>query len=179
MTLIIGVRCRNGCLVIADRRCHVTTAGIRTFEDNFTKAVHHGDYIVYNHGYNQIGEADWKLRVNELSPDPASPIYAEVLSEMAAKPDQHAAYVFMNKTTLLEISIRVGAGIRLTDHMPMDRIVSGDGDKYVRLTLLADLPQAPCRVVRPKLVSTFQAAHARMRRAAGTEFSETYEVLRI
>jgi hypothetical protein len=179
MSLIIGVRCKNGCLVIADRRTHIKTNGTHSFRDDYTKVLLQGGYLVYNHGYNRIADADWKHRVTDLSPDPANPVYAEILKEMATKADKHAAYVFMNMDTLLEIIIRVGSGITKTDHMPKDRIVSGSGDKYVKLTLLTDLPKANCGIVRPKLVSTFKAAHDRMKQAGGIEFSENHDIVRI
>ncbi|MCW4050917.1 MAG: hypothetical protein NWE89_14405 [Candidatus Bathyarchaeota archaeon] len=39
MSLIIGVRCKNGCLVIADRRTHIKSNGTETYQDNFDKVL--------------------------------------------------------------------------------------------------------------------------------------------
>jgi len=55
MSLIIGVRCKDGCLVIADIRNTIRntikTDGIITFKDNFEKVVKQDNYLLYNHGY--------------------------------------------------------------------------------------------------------------------------------
>ena len=51
MSLIIGVRCKDGCLVIADIRNTIKTDGIITFKDNFEKVVKQDNYLLYNHGY--------------------------------------------------------------------------------------------------------------------------------
>jgi hypothetical protein len=179
MSLIIGVRCKNGCLVIADRRTHIKSNGTQTYQDDFHKVLLHNDYLVYNHGYNRIGDNDWKLRVRDLTPDVTNPVYAEILKEMESKPDKRAAYVFMNMTTLLEITICVGIGITPTDHMPNDRIVSGSGDKYVDLQLLTNLHKVNCDMVRPKLIRTFKRAHRKMTLLSGSEFSKEYDILRI
>ena len=39
MSLIIGIRCKNGCLVIADRRNHIKSNGVETHQDDFDKVV--------------------------------------------------------------------------------------------------------------------------------------------
>jgi hypothetical protein len=176
MSLIIGVRCKGGCLLIADRRNHIWTNGVATYRDDFRKVLAFNGYLVYNHGYNRIGNADWKLRHGELTPDKDNPVYGEILAEMASKPDKAAFYVFLNRTELHEIGIRVGAGVSYIDHLPHDRIVSGTGEKYVDLQLLVNLQKANCSTVRPKLRRTFQAAHNRMKSLSGTEFSEQYGI---
>jgi len=95
MSLIIGLRCKNGCLVIADRRNHIKCGGTQSHRDDFHKVVGHDGYLVWNHGYNRIGNHDWKLRASELTPNPANPVFAEVQEEMKTKPDRKAFYVFM------------------------------------------------------------------------------------
>jgi hypothetical protein len=179
MSLIIGVRCKDGCLVIADRRNHIWTNGVITYRDDFRKVLQFDNYLVYNHGYNRIDNADWKLRHGELTPDKNNPVYGEILKEMATKPDKAAFYVFMNRTELHEIAIRVGAGITCINHLPNDRIMSGTGEKYVDLQLLVNLHKAKCSKVRPKLKRTFQAAHKRMKLLAGREFSEQHDIEQI
>jgi len=46
MSLVIGVRCKDGCLVIADKRTHLWTDGVETYRDDFHKVVHSGDYLL-------------------------------------------------------------------------------------------------------------------------------------
>ncbi len=181
MSLIIGIRCKNGCLIISDRRTHIKESGIERYEDDFQKVLLHNNYLVYNHGYNRIGEKDWKQRVMELSPDVNNVQYTEILNEMKSKSDRKASYVFMNMTALLEISICVDGGVTLTDHMPKDRIVSGSGDKYVDrdLPLLTDLGKKNCGVVRSNLKRTFEIAHAKMKLLSGREFSTEHDIMRI
>src|SRR3972149_10704697 len=111
MSLIIGVRCKDGCLVISDRRTHIKCDGIECHRDDFRKLVTHDGYLIYNHGYNQIGNQDWKLRVSELTPAPANPVYAEIQREMTTKPDRKAFYVFMNSKALLEVIVCADTGI--------------------------------------------------------------------
>ena len=82
MSLIIGARCKDGCLVIADRRNHIWTNGVITYRDDFRKVLQFDNYLVYNHGYNRIDNADWKLRHGELTPDKSNPVYGEILKEM-------------------------------------------------------------------------------------------------
>jgi len=176
MSLIIGVRCKDGCLAIADRRTHIWTNGVTTYRDDFRKVVQFGNYLLYNHGYNRIGDADWKLRHGELTPDKDNPVYAEILNEMATKPDKAALYVFLNRTELHEIVVRVGAGVSYVNHLPNDCIVSGTGGKYVDLQLLINLQRAQCSKVRPKLKRTFKAAHKRMKFLSGTEFSKEFDI---
>jgi hypothetical protein len=179
MSLIIGVRCKNGCLIIADRRTHIKCGGTESHRDDFHKVVEHDGYLVYNHGYNRIGNQDWKLRVSELTPDSTNPVYAEIQEEMIAKPDRKAFYVFMNMTTLLEVVICADTGITLKDHMPNDRIVSGTGEQYVALTLLTDLQQKKCESVRKALEQTFKLAHSKMKEQGDKEFSEEYDITRL
>ena len=96
MTLIIAVRCRNGCMVTADKRTRMKCGGSTSYRDDFEKVVKTANYLIFNHGYNQIDDNDWKLKVNALTPDIANPIYARVLNEMTSKADKKAFYVFMN-----------------------------------------------------------------------------------
>ena len=148
-------------------------------EDNFGKVLIVNGRIVWNHGYNQIGEKDWKLRAGDLTPDKNNPIYSEILAEMQTKPDKMAAYVFMSMSELVEIAVIVGEGIKSTNHMPHDRIASGDGDKYVKLQLLTDLKHAECGKVRVTLERTFKAAYREMKRQGGTEFSENFDFVKL
>ena len=179
MSLIIGVRCKNGCLIIADRRTHIKCDGTESYRDDFDKVVEHDGYLVYNHGYNRIGDQDWKLRVSELTPDPTNPVYAEIQKEMTAKPDRKAFYVFMNMMALLEVVVCVDTGITLKDHMPNDRIVSGTGEQYATLTLLTDLQQKTCGSVRKTLERTFEPARSKMKTHDGKEFSEEHGITRL
>ena len=179
MSLIIGVRCNNGCLVIADRRTHIKCDATESHRDDFHKVLVHDSCLVYNHGYNRIGDQDWKLRVSELTTDSANPIYAKIQHEMSAKPDRKAFYVFMNMTTLLEVIVCADTGISLRDHMPNDRIVSGTGEQYVRMTFLTDLQRKKCGSVRKALERTFKFAHGRMKKNCGNEFSEVHDITRL
>ena len=172
MSLIIGVRCKNGCLVIADRRTHIKCGGTQSHRDDFHKVVKQDGYLVWNHGYNRIGDQDWKLLASQLTPDPTSPVFAEIQNEMKTKSDRKASYVFMNMTTLSEVIVCADTGITLKDHMPNDRIVSGSGDKYVALTFLTNLPKKSCGDVRKPVERTFKSAHAKMTNQGGMEFSE-------
>ena len=128
MSLIIGVRCKDGCLVIADYRNRIESNGIITYEDNFEKVVKHDKYLLYNHGYNRIRDKDWKLRWQDLTPDDSNPIYKDILSEMKSKPDKSAFYVFINKDMLYEIEIKVVNGVKRIDHLPNgDQNAQADG----------------------------------------------------
>jgi hypothetical protein len=169
----------HGCLVIADRRTHITQGGKEFYRDDFKKIVIVENRILYNHGYNRIDNKDWKLNAHELTPDIANPVYARVLAEMATKPDKIAGYVFMSMGELLEITVRVGKGVTIHDHWPHDRIVSGSGDKYVDLGELVDLNQMKYREVRAKLQSTFLKAHDKMMEAGGIDFSNVSDTKRI
>jgi hypothetical protein len=179
MSLIIAVRCKNGCLVIADRRTHIKCGGTQSHRDNFLKVLKQDGYLVWNHGYNRIGDQDWKLRASEITPDPANPVFAKIQHEMETKPDRKASYVFMNMTTLSEVIVCADTGITLKDHMPNDRIVSGSGDKYVALTLLTDLPKKKCGDVQKPLELTFMSAHAKMTKQGGIEFSQDHDITRL
>ena len=46
MSLIIGVKCKDGCLVIADCRNRINKDGVITYEDNFEKIVIHNGYLI-------------------------------------------------------------------------------------------------------------------------------------
>ena len=179
MTLIIGARCTNGCLVLADRRCFRTFDGVETYRDNFHKVVVHDDCLVYNNGYNQIMGKDWKRRVRDLTPDPANPVYKEILKEMKSKSYKEAWYVFMNMTTFCEIAIGVGQGIKAINHMPNRWIRSGSGKDYVDTGALVDLEQLNCGEVRPRLINTFKWAHYKMKATGGRQFSKEYDILRL
>ncbi|NEX17103.1 MAG: hypothetical protein C1943_10840 [Halochromatium sp.] len=179
MSLIIGVRCLNGCLAIADRRTHIRFGNRRLYRDDFTKIIKRMDHLVWNHGYNRIGNQDWKQRASELSPDAANPIFAEIRREMMSKADRRAYYVFMNMTTLLEVMICARTGVTMRDHMPHDRILSGSGSKYVSLRLLADLAYQSSAHVQGPLVETFKTAHAQMMRRHGIELSEMFDLARL
>jgi hypothetical protein len=176
MSLIIGVRCKDGCLVIADRRSHIQTGEISSYTDDFHKIVRYGRYLVYNHGYNRIGDRDWKPRHADLTPSSRNPIYAELLAEMANKPDKAAFYVFINGHEIHEIEVRVGSGVRQINHSRDDRIVSGTGVKYVTLGRLVNLQKSKCSVVSRRLRHTFEDAHRRMVAKSGTEFSREFDM---
>lgn len=179
MTLIIGVRCKNGCLVISDRRTHIKFQGTESYRDDFHKVMEHDGYLVYNHGYNRIGDQDWKLCVSKLTPDPTNPIYTKIQEEMAAKNNRKAFYVFMNMITLFEVMVDADTGITSQNHLPNDRIVSGTGNQYVDLTFLRGLQKKKCRSVRNNLKKTFRLAHCSMKKQAGREFSEEYDITQL
>lgn len=82
----------------ADRRYHVRTGETISYQDDFRKVIRCGRYLVCNHGYNRIGDQDWKLRQAALTARSGNPLYAELLAEMANKPDKAAFYVFINGT---------------------------------------------------------------------------------
>ena len=172
MSLIIGVRCKDGCLVVADYRNRIETEGIVSFEDNFEKVVKQDDYLLYNCGYNRIEDEDWKLRCKELTPDDSNPIYEDILREMKLKSDKSALYVFISKDILYEIVVRVGRGVEGIDHLPNDRIVSGTGGKYIDdqkdLKLLENLWKRKCGKVYSSLRETFKHAYFRMSFASGS-----------
>jgi len=177
MSLIIGVRCKDGCLVIADIRNTIKTDGIITFEDNFEKVVKHDNYLLYNHGYNRIQHNDWKLQCQDLTPDDSNPVYADILSEMNFKPDKSAFYVFISKDMMYEIAIEVENGVKRIDHLPNDRIVSGLGSKYVvDLNLLENLRKRKCKKVYKGLINTFKKAYSRMSFVSGNEFSKQHKI---
>ena len=180
MSLIIGVRCKDGCLVIADYRNRIESNGIITYEDNFEKVVKHDDYLLYNHGYNRIKDEDWKLRCQDLTPDDSNPIYEQILSEMKLKSDKSAFYVFISKDVLYEIAVEVGTGVKRIDHLPSDRIVSGTGDKYVAdLKLLENLRKRKCKKVYNSLRETFKQSYLRMSFRSGNEFSKKYKIYQL
>ena len=176
MTLIVGVRCKDACLVIADRRTHLKSGGRNGHRDDFHKVVKHDGFLVYNHGYNRIGDHDWKLRVSDLTADASNRVYSEIQEEMRRKPDRKAFYVFMNMATLVEIVICADTGITVKDHMPNDRIVSGSGGKYVSLALLSHLRHRSAGDVRKSLEQTFKAAHDKMTVQGGNALSEEFDV---
>jgi len=176
MSLIIGVRCKDGCLLIADYRNRINKNGVITYEDNFEKVVIHNGYLIYNHGYNRIKDEDWKNRYKDLTPDDSNPIYKEILDEMSHKPDKKASYVFLNKIHLHEITIEVGRGVTYANHLQNDRIVSGTGEKYVDLKLLVNLRKQKCKKVHTKLKATFENAYYRMKYLSGNEFSEKHNI---
>jgi hypothetical protein len=177
MSLIIGVRCKDGCLAIADFRNRIDTDGIIKFEDNFEKVVKHDDYLLYNHGYNRIQDNDWKLRWQDLTPYGSNPVYKDILSEMRFKPDKSAFYVFISKDRLSEISIDVKNGVKRIDHLPNDRIVSGSGSKYVvDLNLLENLRKRKCKKVYKGLRNTFKKAYSLMSFGSGNEFSKQHKI---
>lgn len=174
MSLIIGVRCKDGCLVISDYRNRIDINGVITYEDNFEKTVIHNDYIIYNHGYNRIEDKDWKIKYESLTSNTNSPIYKQILDEINYKSDKKAFYVFINRDELHEISIVVGQGVSYKNHLPHDRIVSGTGEKYVDLKLLINLRKQKCKKACDKLRTTFKNAYDRMKLMSGNEFSEKY-----
>jgi hypothetical protein len=177
MSLIIGVRCKDGCLVIADLRNIIKTDGIITFEDNFEKVMKCDNYLLYNHGYNRIQNNDWKLRWQDLTPDDSNPVYEVILNEMMSKPDKSAYYVFISKNMLCEISIEVENGIKRIDYLPDDRIVSGSGKKYViNLNMLENLKKRKCKKVYKSLIDTFKKAYIRMNLIPMNEFSKQYKI---
>lgn len=176
MSLIIGLICKDGCLVIADTRSHIKANGTLTYDDTFEKVVFNKGHIVYNHGYNRIYDNDWKLCRDQLVPDKNKSIYRELATEMKQKEDKTAFYVFMNKKTMCEIKISATGEITLTDHLQddHDRIVSGTGAKYVDLGLLTDLKKKKCKKVIPLLKKTFLNAHEKMVKSGGNEFCKNY-----
>ena len=177
MSLIIGVRCKDGCLVIADIRNTIKTDGMITFEDNYEKVVKHDDYLLYNHGYNRIQDNDWKFRWQDLTPDDSNPIYEDILSEMRFKSDKSAFYVFISKNMMYEIAIEIESGVKRIDHLPNDRIVSGSGSKYVvELNLLENLQKRKCKKVYKGLINTFNKAYSCMSFASGNEFSKQHKI---
>jgi len=176
MSLIIGVRCKNGCLVIADRRSHIWTGEARSHRDDFRKIVRQGRYLVYNHGYNRISDQDWKLRQADLTPSVHNPVYAEILTEMVNKPDKAAFYVFINGHEIHEIAVSVGSGVKYSNLSRDDRLVSGTGAKHVQLGRLADLQKSKCVVVKRRLRHTFEDAHRRMVAKRGSEFSKEFDI---
>jgi len=177
MSLVIGVRCKNGCSVIADLRNTIKEDGKIIYEDNFEKVVKCDDYLLYNHGYNRIENVDWKQRWQDLTPDDSNPVYKDLLDEMKTKPDKSAYYVFISKNMLYEVAIKVKDGVRITDFLPDDRIVSGNGSKYVDTKkLLENLSKRKCNKVFKNLKQTFNNAYARMSYLSGREFSKRYKV---
>ncbi len=176
MTLIIGVRCKDGCLVIADRRTQIRAGDVTLFIDDFHKIVRQDRYLVYNHGYNRIGDQDWKLRQADLTPGIRNPVYAEILAEMASKPDKEALYVFINGHEIHEIAIRIGSKVKHSNLSHLNQVVSGTGKKYVLLDRLVDLQESKCSVVKRRLRHTFEDAHTRMRTKQGTEFSREFDM---
>jgi hypothetical protein len=176
MTLIIGVRCKDDCHVIADRRTLIKCSGINSHRDDFHKVVQHDGFLVYNHGYNRIGDHDWKRRVSDLTADPANRVYSEIQKEMGRKPDRKAFYVFINMAALIEIIVCADTGITVKDHMPNERIVSGTGAKYVSLALLTDLQKKRAVDVRGLLEQTFRTAHGNMMAQGGNELSKEFDV---
>jgi hypothetical protein len=177
MSLIIGVRCKDGCLVIADMRNTIKANGIITFEDNFEKVVKHDNCLLYNHGYNRIQDDDWKLRCQDLTPDDSNPVYEGILNETMFKLDKSAFFVFISNNMLCEIAIEVENGIRRIDHLPNDRIVSGSGKKYVvDLKLLENLQKRKCKKVYKSLINIFKKAYLRLSFASGNEFSKQYKI---
>jgi hypothetical protein len=179
MTLIIGARCKNGCLVIADKRSHETQNGVKTFRDDFSKVVLVNGWIIYNHGYNRINDEDWKLSAQSLTPDVSNPVYRRVMNEMNLKIDKKAFYVFMNMTELFEITVEVGEPISLHNHMPNDKIVSGNGSKYADISALENLHKKKCSAVRNCMEKTFLLAHYKLKLLNGHEFSKVYEIMRL
>jgi hypothetical protein len=98
---------------------------------------------------------------------------------MRAKPDKKAAYVFVSQSELVEITVRVREGITKRNHMPHDRIKSGDGSKYADLRLLTDLNNKQCGDVRSTLEKIFKAAFREMNRQGGDEFSESFDIQKL
>lgn len=176
MSLIIGLRCKDGCLVIGDNRSHIKTNGVLTYDDTFEKVILNKGYIVYNHGYNRIYNNDWKLCRDQLIPDKDNPIYQAIAMEMKLKEDKTAFYVFMNKKTMYELEISATGEIIPKDHLPNDRIVSGTGEKYVDLGLLIDLQKKKCKKVIPMLKKTFLNAHDELIKLGGNEFCRNYTI---
>jgi len=176
MSLIIGVRCKDGCLVIADTRSHIKTNGILTYDDTFEKVILNKGHIVYNHGYNRIHDNDWKLCRDQLTPDKDNPIYQAIAMEMKSKEDKTAFYVFMNRKTMYELKVGATGEIITIDHLPCDRIVSGTGEKYVDLGLLIDLQKKKCKKVIPMLKKTFLNAYDELIKSGGNEFCRNYTI---
>jgi hypothetical protein len=176
MSLIIGVRCKDGCLVIADRRNHIRNGQASSYRDDFHKIVRHDRYLVYNHGYNRIGDQDWKLRQADVTPSVRNPVYAEILAEMVNKPDKAAFYVFINGHEIHEIAVRVGLEVTCRNFSRDDRVVSGTGKRYVLLDRLVDLQKSKCSVVKRRLRHTFEDAHNQMVTKHGMEFSREFDI---
>ncbi len=176
MTLVIGVRCKDGCLTISDRRSHIKKGERTFFQDDFRKVVKRDDFLIFNHGYNRIHDADWKLHAESLTADAKNEIYLDIAREMKAKPDKQAFFVFLNAKQLLEITISAERGVSLKDYQANDRIVSGSGMKYVSLDRLKDLPRKPMAEVRGLLETTFQEALQKLKEQQGDEFSAEYDL---
>lgn len=180
MSLIIGVRCKDGCLVLADYRNRIEENGKIIYEDNFEKVVKCKHYLLYNHGYNRINNEDWKLRFQDLTPDVSNPIYKDILDEMKLKSDKAAFYVFINKNILYEIVIEVENGVKGIDHLPHNRIVSGTGSKYINnLKQLENLQKRNCSKVCNSLKEIFKQAHSRARFLSSNEFSRQYKIYKL
>lgn len=189
MSLILGVRCVDGCLAIADRRTHIRCGGATRFRDTYRKLLRrpdrHGGLLIWNHGYNRIGNKDWKPRAPRLAPDPAHPLYATIQAEIARKDAGPAFYVFMGPALLTEIAIPPEGEVTATDLLPADRILSGEGARHVDLAPLAALPplkdstDRTRAVARPVLERVFRDAHAAMARAGAATFSDAFDVLEL
>ena len=179
MTLIVAARCRDGAIAIADKRSHISTSGNITFDDSFEKVRIIDGFLVCNHGYNRINDKDWKDSRLQLAPDEKLPIYASISSEMKRKQDKFAAYLFLRKNTFFEIEIEAG-GIPIGQHRKThDRIKRGNGQDYVNLEALVDLPKKRMKEIRPVLEEMFRDAYKRQEAEGGTFFSPEYTVTAI
>jgi len=179
MTLIIGTRCKDGWLVISDKRNKIQEQEDETpiYEDNLEKVVIHNKCLIYNHGYNQIGRKYWKNRYQELTADISNPIYGEVRDEMKDKPFKKAYYTFINRKGIEEISVEVDSGVHYNKKIRKeDKIVSGDGKIYVDFSLIKDPKNRSCFLVKGDLEFIFKKAHDKMKKKGGEIFSKDYEI---
>jgi hypothetical protein len=177
MSLIISVLCKDGAVVLADRRSRIVENGIIRFDDNYSKILRRPNALIYNHGYNRIHDRDWKLSGDELEPDEKALVYATVAEEMLQKTDKSSAYVFVTAHQFLEISIDAGKDPQL-HRFPTgdDLLVSADGKKFVDLAPLTDLSERSLAETVSLIKSVFDKAYKCLVATGGTDFSKAYDV---
>lgn len=151
--------------------------GVTRFDDEYGKIVRLADSLVYNHGYNRIGNKDWKDSALQLGMDDKLPVYSVISTEMTRKPHKHAAYVFVTPPSFTEISIDVGRVPRLHQfEARIDRLLSGDGKDLVDLAPLSDLQNRDVDETAALLVEVFEAACKRLKAAGRDDFSMSYDL---
>jgi len=176
MTLVIAARCKDGCVVVSDKRQHIISNGGKYHEDGYEKVRIAGPFVVYNHGYNRIDDQDWKLKLDELTPDLNNPIYKKIQQEMGSKHNKKAFYVFLNKKVFHEISIDADGSITLETEKNNELHKSGKGSVYVDFSTLKDIKKKKMEKVKNEMKRIFSEAHDRLKKDNGDEFSKECEV---
>lgn len=177
VTLVIAVRCKDGAAVLADRRSRIIEKGATRFDDDYGKIVRSKEALIYNHGYNRIGDRDWKLRGLELTDQEDHPLYESVSKEMLKKVDKLSAYVFVKPHAFSEVTIRAGEKAKLHRfEAKVDRLVSGTGKDFVDLSPLSDLGKRSMRETVELLEYVFRLACKRLAEKGEDHFSPAYNV---